>query len=174
MLGYGKDDISVIFQDVYESLYTGNELLSYWYKSKLPEEISDTWLYYYDAFRQIGQALYSGNLDKYSTTISNLSGIASDKTKVILANTLLASRSGKIRFNLAPTKNEAYGTGFVTFNSLNYSGGKIAEKVGETVGNAPEIAGDLFGWGKIVVPLALVSFLVWKLGISKPNQKKQG
>lgn len=172
MLGYGKTDISVIFQSVLESLYTGNELLYSIYKWKLPEEISDVWLYYFDAYRRIGQPLSSGNNQRYATEISSLSGISVEKCAVILTNTLVASRSGKIKFNLSPSKNEAFGTGYVTINSASYTAGNIAESVGELGSKAPEIAENLFDWSKFVVPIALVSFLVWKLGISKPNQKK--
>lgn len=174
MLGYGKDDISVIFQDVLESLYTGSELLFSWYKFKLPEKISDVWLCYYDAFRRIGTPLTSSNNTRYATEIASLSGIEQKEVAVILTNTLVASRSGKIKFDLSPKENKAYGTGYVTTNSVEYTLGNWSEKTGELASNAPEIASGLFDWTKIVVPIALVSFLVWKLGISKPNQKKQG
>lgn len=174
MLGYGKDDISVIFQDVLESLYTGNELFFSWYKFNLPEKISDVWLYYYDAFRRIGTPLTSGNNTRYAVEIASLSGIDQKEVAVILTNTLVASRSGKIKFDLSPKENKAYGTGYVTKNSLAYTAGEWTENAGELASNAPEIVENLFDWSKFVVPIALVSFLVWKLGISKPNQKNQG
>ena len=174
MLGYGKDDISIIYQSVLESLYTGNEILFSWYKFKLPEKISDVWLYYYDAFRRIGTPLNTGNNTRYAVEISSLSGIEQNEVAIILTNTLVAARSGKIKFDLSPKKNESYGTGYVTTNSVTYTAGEWSESVGELAANAPEIAENLFDWSKFVVPIALVSFLVWKLGISKPNQKKQG
>ena len=170
-LGYGKSDIEVIFNDVFEMVYTGEEFFISYYKAKLGEQISDIWLYYFDAYRIIGAPYDTSKHTRYVTELTRLTGIDKTIVAATLSATYLADRAKKITFDLKPTKNKAVGTGFVTTNSLKYIVSDLVETTQETVTKTPEIAAGLFNWGKFVIPAALVAYFVFTF---KPKGNKNG